>query len=147
MSVRTYAATALLASASWLTVGVATPAFALCEVPDAYSGGCPSTPPGDGVGGTDLDGDTESPGSGTDTDTGSDSDTGSESGSGSGTSPGGSGEAPGSGTPATGNARSTPTTLPFTGGELVLMTAIGVGALAGGTALAVAGRRRTHSPA
>jgi hypothetical protein len=133
MSVRTYAATALLAGASWLTVGVATPAFALCEVPDAYSGGCPSTPPGDGVGDTDLDGDTESPGSGTDT--------------GSGTSPGGSGEAPGSGTPATGNARSTPTTLPFTGGELVLMTAIGVGALAGGTALAVAGRRRTHSPA
>lgn len=144
MSVRTYAATALLASASWLTVGVATPAFALCEVPDAYSGGCPSTPPDKkGVGGTDLEGGTKSPGSGTDSGTGS----GTGSDTGSGTSPGGSGEAPGSGTPATGNARSTPTTLPFTGGELVLMTAIGVGALAGGTALAVAGRRRTHSPA
>ena len=36
-------------------------------------------------------------------------------------------------------------TLPFTGGELVLMTAVGAGALAGGTALVVAGRRRSTS--
>lgn len=35
-----------------------------------------------------------------------------------------------------------PSTLPFTGGELVLLTAVGVGALAGGTALVVAGRRK-----
>jgi len=32
--------------------------------------------------------------------------------------------------------------LPFTGGELVLMTLVGAGAVAGGTALVVAGRRR-----
>lgn len=32
--------------------------------------------------------------------------------------------------------------LPFTGGELVLLTALGAGALAGGTALVVAGRRK-----
>lgn len=38
-------------------------------------------------------------------------------------------------------------TLPFTGGELVLMTAIGAGALAGGTALVVAGRRKSASAA
>ena len=37
-------------------------------------------------------------------------------------------------------------TLPFTGGELVLLTAVGAGALAGGTALVVAGRRKS-SPA
>lgn len=35
-----------------------------------------------------------------------------------------------------------PSTLPFTGGELVTMTAIGGAALAGGVALVVAGRRR-----
>ena len=33
-------------------------------------------------------------------------------------------------------------TLPFTGGELVLLTAVGAGALAGGIALVAAGRRR-----
>lgn len=32
---------------------------------------------------------------------------------------------------------------PYTGDELVLLTAVGVGALAGGTALVLAGRRRT----
>lgn len=36
----------------------------------------------------------------------------------------------------------TPTTLPFTGGELVLVSTLGLGALVGGTALVVAGRRR-----
>lgn len=36
-----------------------------------------------------------------------------------------------------------PATLPFTGGELVLLTATGAAALAGGTALVVAGRRRS----
>jgi hypothetical protein len=35
-----------------------------------------------------------------------------------------------------------PDQLPFSGGEITLMTAIGVGALGGGTALVVAGRRR-----
>ena len=36
-----------------------------------------------------------------------------------------------------------PSTLPFTGGELVLLSAIGAGALAGGTDLVIAGRRRS----
>ena len=40
-----------------------------------------------------------------------------------------------------------PRTLPFTGGELVLLTALGAGALAGGTALVVAGRRKPGTAA
>lgn len=39
-------------------------------------------------------------------------------------------------------AASQPDTLPVTGGELVLLTAVGVGVLAGGAALVVAGRRK-----
>ncbi len=42
----------------------------------------------------------------------------------------------------TGDTATNASTLPFTGGELVLMTALGAGALAGGTALVMAGRRR-----
>lgn len=38
---------------------------------------------------------------------------------------------------------SSPTTLPFTGGELVLFSALGAGAVAGGVALVVIGRRRS----
>lgn len=38
-----------------------------------------------------------------------------------------------------------PTTLPFTGGQLVLLTATGAAALAGGTALVVAARRPSAS--
>jgi hypothetical protein len=38
---------------------------------------------------------------------------------------------------------SSPTTLPFTGGEVVLLTGLGAGALAAGAALVVAGRRRS----
>lgn len=37
----------------------------------------------------------------------------------------------------------TPSTLPFTGGEVVLLSALGAAAVAGGTALVVAGRRRS----
>lgn len=40
------------------------------------------------------------------------------------------------------NNSSTPATLPFTGGEVLLLGLVGAGALAGGTALVVAGRRR-----
>lgn len=114
MSLRRTATTATVVAASWVALGMSSPALAVC---DAYSGGCPSPSPssiGGGGGGA---------GSGTDTDTGT----------GTGTS--------------TGGTTSNPSTLPFTGGELVLMTAIGAGALAGGTALVVAGRRRGHSPA
>ena len=39
-----------------------------------------------------------------------------------------------------------PATLPFTGGELVLLSAVGLGALATGSVLVVAGRRRTSRP-
>ena len=114
MSLRRTATAATVVAASWVALGLSSPALAVC---DAYSGGCPSPTPspirgGDGGAGT-----------GTDTD--------------------GEGDPGGSGAGTTSN----PSTLPFTGGELILMTAIGAGALAGGTALVVAGRRRTHSPA
>jgi hypothetical protein len=38
-------------------------------------------------------------------------------------------------------------TLPFTGGELVLMTTVGAGALGAGAAFAIAGRRRRTAAA
>ena len=41
------------------------------------------------------------------------------------------------------NARTAPSTLPFTGGEASLAAAAGAGALLSGVALVVAGRRRT----
>ncbi len=41
----------------------------------------------------------------------------------------------------------TPNTLPFTGGDIVLLSVLGAGTLAGGTALVVAGRRRTPATA
>lgn len=117
MSLRRTVTTATVVAASWVALGASSPALAVC---DAYSGGCPSPAPSPIDGG---DG-----GAGTGTDTGGD-----QGGAGTGSS--------------TGGTTSNPTTLPFTGGELVLMTALGAGALAGGTALVVAGRRRTHAPA
>jgi LPXTG-motif cell wall-anchored protein len=97
-----------------LVMGFATPALAApC---DAYSGVCPSTAP------------TESPLPFSDESPLPFSD-----------NPGGPALAP---SPSV-CACDTPTgALPFTGAELVLMTAIGGAALAGGTALVVAGRRR-----
>jgi hypothetical protein len=41
----------------------------------------------------------------------------------------------------------TPNTLPFTGGDVVLLSLIGAVTLAGGAALVVAGRRRTPATA
>ena len=52
----------------------------------------------------------------------------------------------GTGTPSAGGGSSTTgaaAVLPFTGGEIVLLTATGAGALAAGSALLVAGRRRS----
>ena len=52
----------------------------------------------------------------------------------------------GTGTPSAGGGSSTAgaaAVLPFTGGEIVLLTATGAGALAAGSALLVAGRRRS----
>lgn len=43
------------------------------------------------------------------------------------------------------NARTQPETLPFTGGEVVVLTLIGGAAVVGGAALVVAGRRRAPS--
>ena len=111
MSLRRTVTTATVVAASWVALGMSSPALAVC---DAYSGGCPSPTPGS------INGGSGGAGTGTDTDAG-----------------GASG----------GGTTSNPSTLPFTGGELVLMTALGAGALAGGTALVVAGRRRSHSPA
>ena len=65
-----------------------------------------------------------------------------DSGANPGTVPGGG---PGSG-PARGNVAGPATTpgrtLPFTGGEFVLISVVGVGAIAGGSTLVLAGRKR-----
>ena len=139
MSVRTLAAAGLLVSASWIGLSTAAPAYALCE---PYSGGCATPPPtSGGGGGTDqpIGGGTEQPGTGN---PGTDAP---------GTENPGTGTGGGPGTPAgpkanvpTGGTTSNPAALPFTGGELVLMTAVGAGALAGGTALVLAGRRKAQ---
>lgn len=146
MSVRAYTATVLLAGASALAIGGAAPAYALC---DAYSGGCPSAPPADG--GTGIGGGTDSPATGGDTTSGANGgDATSGAGAGGdevatvdigGTTGDQAGTGGGTGT------TSNPSTLPFTGGELIMMTALGLGAVAGGTALVVAGRRKAGAPA
>jgi hypothetical protein len=139
MQVRKLVVPGVVAFASWSAIGLATPAYALCE---SYSGGCPtatpSTPPGTGTGGGGgTGGSGQQPGPGN-----------------SGGQPGQPGQpgkpgtvVPNGQTPIQGSvtrpgADAGPSTLPFTGGELVLLTALGAGAVAGGTALVVAGRRR-----
>ena len=99
MHVRPVATAGLLAATSWLVLGVATPAFAVC---DSYSGTCVDEDEGGGGATTDED-------------------------------EGGGG---------TTTADERPSTLPLTGGELVLLSTVGIGALVGGTALVVAGRRK-----
>lgn len=44
------------------------------------------------------------------------------------------------------NSGTAPTTLPFTGGQLVLLSTAGAGALAAGTVMVMAGRRRKVVP-
>lgn len=155
MTIRTYAATALLAGASIVAIGAASPAYALC---DSYSGGCPSAPPTNGGGGVDIGGGADAPATGnenenppvldggtggTDTETGStDTETGGTDAGAGASTVGENGGTGGPGRAGTATTPATPATLPFTGGELVLMTAAGLGALAGGTALVVAGRRK-----
>lgn len=121
MSIRALAAAGAVAAGGVLFLS--SPALAV--VCDAYSGGCPPTPPGGAA--TPIDGSDQDPGSGE--------------------APDGGTANPGGGTSTPSGGTSNPSTLPFTGGELILMTAIGAGALAGGTALVVAGRRRGSSPA
>lgn len=154
MQVRPLAVTGVVTVASWAALGLSAPAFALCE---SYSGGCPSTPPaaGSGIGGNDeqratgdrplpvVRGSDQQPGSGDDEQpvSGVDDAAGTTTGEG-GTGSEGRFEGTGSGAATVVTPTDTPTTLPFTGGELVLLTAAGAGALAGGTALVLAGRRR-----
>lgn len=52
-----------------------------------------------------------------------------------------------SGRSTTGRGSTSPSTLPFTGGDVVLLSVIGAGAVAGGAALIAAGRRRTPATA
>lgn len=93
MSVRPLAASGVLLASSFVVLGAASPALAVC---DAYSGGCPT--PAE--------------------------------------------EVAGEGVSVADRGSSTPSTLPFTGGELVLLSTVGAAALVGGTALVVAGRRK-----
>jgi hypothetical protein len=133
MQVRSLSTLVLLGGTA-LALSFASPAAAVC---DAYSGGCPSTPPGAGGGDVDLGGTDQNPATGG-TDTGGTDTGGTDTG---GTDTGGTTQ-----NPATGGTAQNPSTLPFTGGELVLLTGLGLGAVAGGTALVVAGRRKS-SPA
>ena len=121
MRVRTLVAAGALATGAALAIVPASPAFAVC---DSYSSGCP-TPPGEG-----LSGNEQNPGSQDGQNPGSQD-----------------GQNPGSQDGTGGGSTDQPDTLPFTGGEIVLMTAVGVAALAGGTALVLAGRRRTSTTA
>lgn len=115
MHVRRLAATGLLVASCGLATAAASPALAVC---DAYSTTCatgaPTPPPNNGGGGeVELPKDPQANRNG---------------GGGSSVTSGGAG-----------NGR----TLPFTGGELVLLTSIGGAALVGGTALVLAGRRKS----
>ena len=113
-----------------LTVALALPALAQSAPCDAYSGGCPSPgtssfPGDDGGAGTApararVPARVPAPGTGTSAGTVS-------------------------GTTVSGRSSSgaAPATLPFTGGETVLLGLAGLGAVAAGTALVVVGRRRT----
>ncbi len=111
-----------------LTLAVAGPLTAVMALPaaaapcDAYSGGCPTQGPDSfpGGGGAQPDGGAVEGGGAARVDTGA--------GSGAGAASGGGGA-----------------TLPFTGGETVLYSLIGLGAVGAGTALVVAGRRRTQT--
>lgn len=102
-----------LVSAALLSGALAGAGPASAQTCDAYSGGCASPAPTAGTGGGG--------GGGTDT-------------------TGGSGGAGGTGT--AGGAGTSGGTLPFTGGEVVLLSAVGLGAVGAGSLLVVAGRKR-----
>lgn len=118
-----------------LTLVVAGPLAAALALPasaapcDAYSGGCPTAGsdsfPGGGAGGGGAQG----------------SGTGTVSGSGGTTVSGGRvSRSTGAGADSGPGA-----TLPFTGGETVLYSLIGLGAVGAGTALVLAGRKRPQA--
>lgn len=124
MQARKFIVASAIVSTSLL--GLAAPAHALC---DAYSGTCATPPPGGGDG-EPIDGGTDQPGSGVETPRPDQE------------SPTGSNGGPTGSNP---DNVATPASLPFTGGEIALLTALGAGALAGGAALVVAGRRRDET--
>ena len=106
------------------------------EVAAAYSEACIPTPPlPDGNGGGGGGGGEGEPIDGND--------------GGAGTGNGGAGNGGtgngGAGNGGAGNGGSGPSTLPFTGGEVLLVSLVGAGAVAAGTALVVAGRRRPRA--
>ena len=118
MSARRSARLSVALVSGAFVVTLATPALAVC---DSYSGACP-----EGAGdGTTVSGTTDGTGAG-------------------GTNVGGTTE--GAGTGGSGTTVSNGGKLPVTGGELVLLSAVGIGALVGGTALVLAGRRRNVLP-
>lgn len=121
VAIRCIVATSLLTGG--LLVGAAPGALAQ-EACESYSGGCAE---GGAIVGTTEDAVTGGAGVGGAAVTGSVS------------------EAPGQ-LGGAGNAVSNPRTLPFTGGQLVLAAAVGLGAVTAGTAMVVAGRRRRLTP-
>ncbi len=110
---------ATLTASSVLLIGLAGVGTASAQTCDAYSGGCaspaPTAPSGNGGG--------DGTGTGTGTNTGT-------------------GTSTGTGTGAVGNPGSTGSSLPVTGGELVLLLTVGAAAVGAGTVLVVAGRRK-----
>lgn len=123
MSVRPAALAGGLLIGTVLTLGAAAPALAApC---DAYSRTCANTPPGI------IDGNTDAPGSG----------------HAGGPAAGNTGNpgASDAGNPAAGTTGDEGRSLPFTGAELILTTMLGGAAVAGGTVLVLAGRRRARS--
>jgi hypothetical protein len=115
------AATGAGAVALGLAVLTASPAAAVCE---PYSGQCPAvlptsqdTAPAQGGGDTGvLSGRAVAPGTGV-----------------------------GAGTAGVGTTSATPSTLPFTGGEVALLSVVAAAAVGSGVVLVVAGRRRPRT--
>jgi hypothetical protein len=125
MRVRSTSLASAAASAGLLVLLAGAPAAA--QVCDAYSGSCtPVTgvlPTNQGTGTGDTGG-------------------GSTVGGGNGAGNAGTGTVV-RGSAGNGQVGGAPATLPFTGGELVLVSLAGAGAVAAGAGLVVAGRRRT----
>lgn len=129
MKIRPALTAGSLVTIGWLAVGPVAPALAVC---DAYSGACPSAAPTEAP--REVEGTTTGPATTTPVKTTPVKTTPVK------TTP--VKTAPVRNAPARGGS-SSPATLPFTGGEIVLLSTLGLGALAGGTALVLAGRRRT----
>lgn len=126
MRIRPASVAAAFALSSLAVTGLAAPAVAQTPVCDPYSTTCTTPPPPTSAGPRTVD--KEDCASRTST---------TENGDGTATTSERTELEPGEAC-----ATSTNTALPFTGGELVLLTGVGAGALAGGVALIAVGRRR-----